>query len=395
LVNSGVLNIAALYENHFEDDYAIFGKRVFNTWMYLDEDYFEYDIPAEMTVEQDITVYAASTFTGWITYDGENWAYEVSSTLLEGWYQVNESDYTVNGTGSAWYYFDENGYRVSGLTRVPYPTVEINGIKYAPNAADKAYWEAHKDTSAYSDAETALFYFDEDGKFVQYNGVEGKSYFINGMAPWHVGFVKVGEDFYYFGGDKVNGGNVMLTGKVYASRDITGEIDLKTKIFYFADNGKLIQGETGIVDGKYYIDGQLAAGAGVVKMTDADGKTFYIYVKSNGQLATGIYWPTTRNGLLESGAYNWGEDGKYYPDVQEEEIREVDGAFYYYVNGIKQISAGVVKMTDADGKTFYIYVRSTNGQLATGEYWPTLRNDLLPSGKYDFGVDGKYYPDEK
>ena len=75
----------------------------------------------------------------------------------------------------------------------------------------------------------------------------------------------------------------------------------------------------------------------------------------------------------------------------ENEIREVDGVYYYYENGIKQIGAGVVELTDAEGETYYIYVKS-NGQLATGIYWPTTRNDLLPRGEYDWGTDGKYYP---
>ena len=52
---------------------------------------------------------------------------------------------------------------------------------------------------------------------------------------------------------------------------------------------------------------------------------------------------------------------------------------------------GVVKLTDEEGKTFYIYV-CTNGNLATGKYWPTYRNDLLPRGEYDWGTDGRYYP---
>ena len=54
-------------------------------------------------------------------------------------------------------------------------------------------------------------------------------------------------------------------------------------------------------------------GAGVVEMTDAEDETFYIYVRSNGQLATGKYWPTKLNNLLKRGEYDWGTDGKYYP----------------------------------------------------------------------------------
>jgi hypothetical protein len=48
-------------------------------------------------------------------------------------------------------------------------------------------------------------------------------------------------------------------------------------------------------------------------MTDENGDIFYIYVKSDGSLATGSYWPTNTNNYLKRGAYDWGTDGRYYP----------------------------------------------------------------------------------
>ena len=51
-----------------------------------------------------------------------------------------------------------------------------------------------------------------------------------------------------------------------------------------------------------------------------------------------------------------------------------------------------MKFVDEEGKTYYIYSR-TGGKLATGKYWPTKTNDLLPYAGYDFGTDGKYYPE--
>ena len=62
----------------------------------------------------------------------------------------------------------------------------------------------------------------------------------------------------------------------------------------------------------YYENGMRAYGKGVTKLTDENGVEFYIYVRSNGQLATGVYWPTTTNGLLPIKAYNWGTDGRLY-----------------------------------------------------------------------------------
>ena len=61
----------------------------------------------------------------------------------------------------------------------------------------------------------------------------------------------------------------------------------------------------GVVDGYYYEDGKIAYGAGLVELDDGS----IIYVRSNGKLATGIYWPTTLNGVLPAGKYDFGTDG--------------------------------------------------------------------------------------
>ena len=165
--------------------------------------------------------------------------------------------------------------------------------------------------------------------------------------------------------------------------------------------------ENGVL--RYYINGVWPKGNGVVQLTDEDGTVYYIYVRSAGELATGIYWPSIRNGLLEKGPHDFGTDGRYYPDGKTEEpeepevpdtpeqpdvkngIVEENGALYYYVNGVLQQGLGVLQFTEADGTVYYIYVRSS-GQLATGIYWPSIRNDLLEKGPYDWGTDGKYYP---
>ena len=427
---------------------TMIGEYIFAAWVYANG---EADVAKDDTVVGNVTIKPMTSANGWMKYQN-GWQYHNNGAV------VNTTWMEIDG---AWYYFDANGFRAEGLTRVPYPEVTINGITYAANAADKAYWEAHKDTSKYSDATTAVFYFGADGKFVQYSGIEGKSYFINGMAPWHVGFVKNGNDYYYFVGDKDNGGNTMATGKIYATRDYNSKMTCEGKIYFFGADGKLLQNNEGeIKDGKYYLNGELAIGLGVVQLMDENGESYFIYVRSNGELATGEYWPTTRNGLLASGRYDFGEDGRLYWNVSADYTGIKDGIYYkngrpfyaglieiggatyyinskcevvtgwyyvtktneieipttklffgedgklqpvkdgivkesdvlyYYENNHLKCGAGVVEMTDAQGNTYYIYVKS-NGQLATGEYWPTTTNGLLKNAKYDWGTDGKYYP---
>ncbi|MBR6568702.1 MAG: hypothetical protein IKK60_08640 [Clostridia bacterium] len=428
-------------------------------------------ITEELTMPgEDITVFAYMLFTGWEHCGNDNWSYAIKDETQTGWHEVDGEWYYLNPEYVNGYY----GLRAQGITRVPYPETAIDGVTYAPNADDKAYWAAHQDKSSYTDAETACFVFGADGKFNPVTGiVDGNRYALKGMIGWHPGLVEVDGDYYYFLGDKNGGGNVMATGDTYVTRGTTDEF-VNGGIYTFGEDGKLCEYD-GIteVDGvlRYYKDNRLATGAGLIKvdgdyyyvrtngelvvnkkywvsningysvvageyqfdkngkminpvdpeiydgivkvdgfyyyyingkkqvntgvqkLTDENGKTFYIYVTSNGKLATGEYWPTNRNDLLDRGCYDWGTDGKYYPTVPEKKdgIVEIDGLYYYYIDGKKQANTGVQKLEDENGKTFYIYVTSS-GKLATGEYWPSNRNGLLDKGCYNWGTDGKYYP---
>ena len=347
-------------------------------------------------VDGDTEIAVKADFTGWSRASEDNtWGYEYKGASVVGWYEIDGN----------WYYFFKNegsryNFRAEGLSRVPYPTVEIMGNTYAPNAADIAY--ATSKGREFIDKTEAWFLFEDDGKFaydsmgyVDHGDSQGK--LINGMLPWHIGLVEVAAGEYrYFAGDLVNGGNVIATGKIYVSRNTTDLDVVIGGIYFFDENGKMILND-GIVDIEgtlyYYEDGRLAIDAGLVKVGDA-----YYYVRSGGEKAGQIvvgrkYWVSDPNGYFAAGMYEFDENGKMVidPTVNANGIVEIDGVYYYYKAGVKQVGAGVVEMTDAEGETFYIYVRS-NGQLATGEYWPTTTNGELERGCYDWGTDGRYYP---
>ena len=332
-----------------------FGKAEFLGW----EDKNGVTVDENYIVKAEINVYAQWK-TGWVEIDG------------------------------AWYYVDPaNGAYATGLTRLPYFG------DYAPNAEDKAYWEDHKDTSEYTDAETAVFYFDENGKLMAgYTGIVDDNgtlrYAVKGMIGWHVGIVKDGDNYYYFEGDVNGGGNVMVTGRVYATRDYNTGKSVGGKCIYFFDNetGKLVKYE-GIVEmneALYYFDSNnmLALGKGLVKLEDG-----YIYVRSNGQVALGDYWVTSEkaNGMLEGGKlYGFGTDGYLTIDPNKNGI--INGVYYKegepYYAGLIEIAGDIY------------YVRS-NGQIATGWYYVTQTNGMegFEKGmKLFFGEDGKLQPVE-
>ena len=428
-------------------------------------------------VNGDVTYTAVFVKTGFVNVDGNIIYLDKDVVQKTEWTAVD----------GEWYYFDSvNGYASTGYTRVNYPSETIGGNVYAANAEDVAYWENHKETAGYTDAETAIFVFDENGKFessltgvIDDNGTI--RYVKNGMISWHAGLAQDGNDYYYFSGDKSGGGNIAVTGNAYVTRVNDIETFVKGGIYTFGSDGKLCKydGIEEIENELYYYENwRLATDKGLFKMDneyyyvyssganagklavntscwisannlnissglyefdsegklvnpvytqkngvynengswyyyvngrknyagaieysgawiDESGKVAYegtatIYVNSSGKLATGKYWPTKHNDLLESKYNKFDEYGRWICVLDG--IVEENGKLYYYKNGTINPRAGLVKLTDEEGKTFYIYVSSSTGTLVTGKYWPSLTNDLLPVRYYDFGPDGRYYP---
>ena len=262
--------------------------------------------------------------------------------------------------------------------------------------------------------------------------VGGKLYYYkNDAIQYAAGLVKLqdadGNDFYIY----VRSNGQLAIGRYW----ITNHNDLMNEGMYeFGEDGKMILPDTpdtpdqpqepteptepepeepetpkrnGVVNVNgtlyYYINDKIAYCAGVVQLADGS----YIYVRSNGILAVGKYWITNTNDLMPQGMHKFSDDGIMLdppasgtvpqppqPDEPQPEpkngIVDVNGTLYYYENDKIAYAAGLIKMTDDNGVDFYIYVRS-NGQLATGKYWPTNHNDLLPYQAYNFGTDGRLY----
>lgn len=259
-------------------------------------------------------------------------------------------------------------------------------------------------------------------------------YYKNGVIQYCAGLIYIDGDYYY-----VRSNGQVATGNYW----VTNNNGLMNSGMYTFDaEGKMVISESekpdtpdvpdvpdtpvepekpavknGIVNVKgilyYYKDNVVQYCAGLVKLEDGS----YIYVRSNGQLAIGLYWITNDNGLLPQRAYTFGEDGKMLnPPVTEPEepekpsepgdpkppvepekpevkngIVDVNGTLYYYKDGAIAYCAGIVKLVDENGLDFYIYVRS-NGQLALGNYWPTTTNGLLAGNRaYNFGTNGRLY----
>ena len=96
------------------------------------------------------------------------------------------------------------------------------------------------------------------------------------------------------------------------------------------------------------------------------------------------YYVSKTNGLKDQGVYTFDADGKLVEkDTSLNGIREEDGEWYYYVDGVKTYGG----LVEIDGAIYYVKTSKTvvRGQ----EYYVSKTNGLRPAGKYTFDADGK------
>ncbi len=149
-----------------------------------------------------------------------------------------------------------------------------------------------------------------------------------------------------------------------------------------------------IVDGKYYVDGEIVKNAGLIEYEDN-----YYYVRSDGSVFTGGKLNVTEakaNGLLPAGTYVFDDEGKM---VNSGTI--VNG--YYYEKGKIARGAGVVQINSGyyfvqkDGsvavnaKRLGISEAKTNGLIEPGYYNSNENGKLDITGI--FGSKGYYFRD--
>ena len=245
-------------------------------------------------------------------------------------YYVPENDL---GIVSKTYNFDENGYMIDPAFVTKNGIIEEGGKLYYYANGELAYCAGlienytgissngteYNNATIYvrSNGQLAVgeYYvgnvkhiFDENGILqAKKNGIVDGYYYEDGDVVYSAGVINIDGNYYY-----VRSNGQVVCGQDYWITNV-GESGLVAKKYTFDANGVMQDPElvadqkNGVVDGYYYEDGRIAYGAGVVEYNGG-----YIYVRSNGQIATGIYWTTNHNGLLEEGSYDFGTDGIYY-----------------------------------------------------------------------------------
>lgn len=300
----------------------------------------------------------------------------------------------INDKRGAWYLIEEDG-QVTGRS---VGLIEYNGDIYFRNHSGRLKTNSYATiTSSNSNGilESGNYYFGEDAKL--FTGVkkddDGILYYYKdgklGNGIYNSELVKINDSIYL----------VKWSGKVAVNeiRDITSKYSngFATGKYEFDENGKgsdisaftgIKRGEDGIL--YYYRDGQIGNRIYNSELAVIDGSIYL--VKWSGKIATNeMRTITTKysNGLLSTGTYYFGEDGKLYSGILTGE----DGILYYYENGKLGNRIYNSELAVINGE---IYLVKWSGKVAANEtrvITKTSSNGLLESGTYYFGEDGRLF----
>ena len=336
----------------------------------------------------------------WAVIEGEKYYFDNSG------YRYQDGKFAVSYVGSflGAYEFDKDGKLIgtitgvfrdssSGLYYYSEDGVLFNGGLFQWNGdyyyAKTNYSLAVTDWFVSEDNTNGLmsegtYKFGEDAKMILLNGVfniDGAWYYYVDNIPQNgLGLVEVDGDYYY-----VRSNGRLATEPWYVSTDAANGL-MPKGTYEFGEDGKMVL-FTGIVEKDgclwYYDKNVPQYGLGLVKFEDN-----YYYVRSSGHLATEPWYVSAEasNGLMPADTYEFGEDGKM---VLFTGIKAVNGVIHYYINGVQQFGAGLVREDDS-----YYFIRS-NGNAATEPWYVSkdASNGWFRTGTYTFGEDGKMITD--
>lgn len=272
--------------------------------------------------------------------------------------------------------------------------IEIDGGIYLVKWSGKVAKNEFKDITVNNNnglLAPGKYYFDETGKL--YTGT-GIVFNVTDQLYYYCVDGKIGSRLYNSELVDVNGDICLVkwSGKVAfdETRDITAEKSnglLAPGTYYFGAEGKLFTGVKEDADGilYYYKDGQLGNRIYNSELVEINGAVYF--VKWSGKVAkdeTRIITALNSNGLLASGSYYFGEDGKLFTGMKED-----DGVLYYYQNGQLGTRIYNSEVVEFNGD---IYLIKWSGKVAVNEtrdITAAKSNGLLEPGTYYFGEDGK------
>ena len=357
-------------------------------------------------LQKDLTLFAQwQIWNGWQAVGTLRYYYKDGELQKTGWTTIDGSMYYLDGeTGTA---------RTGGIFWLPYPegyTADswdtTNNDDYVKYGYDKNSYFLFDEEGIFESGKSGMYEYDSTLVFASRKTSEStlpvvgsKIWLVNGELIWHPGLVSDGSDYYYFpSGYFEDDGNAttLVTGDYYVSKtnDLKWPSDWGTGTFAqgkytFDVDGKLLlrDGLTDVEGETYYYVKGAKTYAGLIQI---DGN--YYYINSSCKMVHDCDYSISKtNGLLPSGKYSFGSDGKM---IQEDTkldgiIKQDDGTWYYYVNGVKTY----VGLIEIDGG--YYYVNSAFQVIHDRNYFISKTNGLLPQKTYTFDSEGKLVRDRK
>ena len=341
-------------------------------------------------------------YSGLLQEDGKNY-YALQGELKSGWYSI----------GDDWYCFDNNtragldGTIDSGFEGVIYEfdngrlisgkwlkTEEGLKYYYGPYCYHKGWkvidgeeyffenYYAHTGVHPVQESHSVVqlwYVFDDDGKLLG-NAEDGlywykdNLYYVVDMVAVRSGLYLVDGDYYYFD----NGGRAYRNTTCWIS-NTRGLVEAGT--YRFAEDGKMIM-TTELVNENgtkyYYHNGKRTNNAGMIEWQGD-----YYYIGSGAIAVTDCsYWVSKTNGLVPAvGTYQFDAEGKM---IRFTGIRNENGTLYYYKDGKRTASAGMIEF---EGE--YYYIDGAAKAVTNTIIWINKTNGYKPAGSYTFGADGK------
>ena len=220
-------------------------------------------------------------------------------------------------TGPSGLTFEENGdirYYEDGVAVVKGLVKDTDGSYYFINSTKKAVkntWYAFNEAFANGLLPAGRYYFGEDGKLQQLNGVVVEAngdvrYYENGVAVAK-GLVKDDAGNYYF----INGTKKAVKNTFYAFNDTFANGLLPAGRYFFGEDGKLQQLNGVVVESNgdiRYYENNVAVAKGLVEY---EGN--YYFINSSLKAVKNTYYAFNAkyaNGLLPAGRYFFDAEGK-------------------------------------------------------------------------------------
>ena len=328
--------------------------------------------------------YYAKTSSGEIVMNRSYWVTKTNGipSLEPGWYDFDADGVMqiagfVEVNGDTYYY--ANCELVKGFTKIGedyYFFNAGNGKMYK----DANMWVAGDNAYGFVGG---MYYFDANG-VMQIDGFVrvGNDTYYYANRELVTGFTKIGEDYYLFNGN---------SGKMYKDATMwvpANNYGIEPGMYYFGAEGKMVVPnlETGVrkivtEDGNLYftIDGARMKNG----LYELDGE--YYYVNYDGTLAVKCSAYVSVSESIESldkdGWYGFDEEGKL---LMTGFVEGGDDYTYYYNNGKR--AKGFTKI----GDDFYLFNGNSGKMYKGAKMWVAGNNDYgFVGGMYYFGTDGK------